>query len=207
MNLAGLLKATTELLQKEKMRFALAGGLVASLYRTQMRLTQDLDFLIFSRSDHEAEARRLLGLLGLNAVTLTKADLEGGPQHLIKSRRSPVWMVSGISPDKEAIRVDFLLPTFPWAERALERAEKNLIDFGFGPVSCLTREDLVLAKLFAVSMKSDRFKDLDDLQDIFQQSEKLDLNYLSDRIAELRLKKPLSLRDKIPRGLEKSFLK
>lgn len=79
----------------------------------------------------------------------------------------------------------------------------NTVDFGFDQIPCLTREDLILAKLFAFAQRSDRFKDLDDLQSIFLAEAELDLSYLSDRMAELNIKIPEPIRKQVPKVLLK----
>lgn len=78
-----------KILQREKVRYALAGGLVASLYRREERLTKDLDFLIFSESKSLEKATQIIRSLGLKSHVIRKADLEGGPLFAIKRKNRP----------------------------------------------------------------------------------------------------------------------
>ena len=59
MSLLLLLKNTIEKLKNENLTFALAGGVVTSLYRDQNRLTEDIDLLLFSDSPEQDAARIL----------------------------------------------------------------------------------------------------------------------------------------------------
>ena len=118
MTLTEQLKTVVEILKKEKVTYSLAGGLVASLYREEERLTKDLDFLILAENSSFALANKILAQLKLTPVRITRAELEGGPMHAIKSKNTPVWMVCGTSKDLQQIRVDFLLPEFPWFQKA-----------------------------------------------------------------------------------------
>jgi Nucleotidyl transferase AbiEii toxin, Type IV TA system len=205
MNLSEQLKAVVELLQASNVRYALAGGLVASLYRQTVRMTADVDFLIFSGAHSEAQAKKILKARGLEISEVRKAQLEGGPQHAIKSRSTPILLIAGRPIESgTSVGVDFLLPGFPWFQIALERAEENYVDFGFGKIPCLTAEDIVLSKLYSISNRSDRFQDFDDIQDIFLADRKLDLNYLSSKMRELRLKIPSQLKNCVPDILRKT---
>ncbi len=205
MNLSEQLKVVVGLLQSSKVRYALAGGLVASLYRQNARMTADLDFLILSGSSSETEAKKILNACGLEAFEVRKAQLEGGPKHAIKSRSSPVLLIAGRPAEPKAqVGVDFLLPGFPWFESALGRAEGNRIDFGFGPIPCLTAEDIVLSKIYASANRSDRFQDFDDIKEIFAAGRSLDLNYLSDQIRALDLRIAVQLKDSVPEVLWKT---
>lgn len=205
MNLSEQLRAVTELLRAGNARHALAGGLVASLYRQNPRMTADVDFLFFSGRQSEADAKKILHALGLEISEVRKAQLEGGPLHAIRNKSSPVLLIAGRPLEPAAkVGVDFLLSGFPWFEKALERAEKNLINFGFGKIPCLTVEDILLSKFYAVSNRADRFQDFDDIKDIFQANPKPDLNYLSSRMREMRIKLPSALKHRVPEILWKT---
>ena len=191
-------------LQKKHIRFALAGGLAASLYRKKERMTKDLDLLFVAQRETEIQAVKFLEKLGLKPLTIRMAELSGGPMHVIKNKSSAIAMVCGIpaegSPD---IQVDLLLPPIPWFESALSRAEKNLVDFGCGKIPCLTVEDVILSKLFAVENRSTRYTDLDDLQNIFNAGVQLNLTYLVKQMSALNLKIPSPLSKDAPPILRK----
>ncbi len=205
MNLSDQLKKVIALLADNKTQYALAGGVVASLFREDERLTADLDFLILANDDSEKTALGVLRSLDLDPMPLSQAELQGGPLHAIKNRTTPTWMICGMTKDKEQIKVDFLLPTIPWFQSALKRAQFHQIDFGFAIIPCLTLEDIIISKLYSFSNRSDRFKDLDDLQSIFRAIQKkkrtIDLSYLSDRMNDLESPIPETLRKVAPKEL------
>jgi hypothetical protein len=94
--------------------------------------------------------------------------------------------------------VDILLPEVPWVLEAVGRAQDNLIDLGFAKVPVITAEDLILAKCYAVRNSPDRFQDLDDLKQLFQDVRDLDTDYLRRRFVELKLKIPEQIRQFAP---------
>lgn len=202
MNLKTFLEKTVGILKKEKVRYALAGGLVASIYRLEERLTKDLDFLIFSQTHTQQKAMDILCFLNLEPHLLRKADLEGGPLFAVKSKRSEPWIVAGRGEKNSSkIGLDFILPALPWFQSALERAQQNQIDFGFAKIPSLTVEDLILSKLFSLKNDPRRFNDLDDLQSIFMANHPLDLGYLAGEMQKLSLCVPQPLQETAPKGL------
>lgn len=203
MDLKVFFKEIVGILTKEKIRYALAGGLVASVYRQEERLTRDLDFLIFSEPNSQHTATHIIRSLGLEPHLIRRADLEGGPLFLIKSKRSEPWIVAGRGDqDPSKIGLDFILPTIPWFQHALERSEHNMIDFGFGKIPCLTVEDVILSKFFSLKNDSSRFNDLDDLKSIFLAHHSLDLGYLAGEMQRLDLTVPPPIRDMAPKALD-----
>lgn len=190
-------------LKKENLRFAVAGGLIASMYRQSERLTKDLDFLLLATSDTQKKAEKIITDFGLQATVIRQADLEGGPMFVIKRKSSTPFMVCGrqdANPSK--IGLDFILPAMPWFAKALERAEKNQIDFGIGDsIPALTAEDVIIAKLYAVKNKPQRFMDLDDLQSIFAANADLDVGYLTNVMKECELVIPKELKASAPKDL------
>lgn len=177
------LKDVTLSLAQRKTPYALAGGLVASLYRSENRATQDIDLAVLVEDDRRAID--LLHSLGLKAVRLTRADLEGGPLHARRSRSGPTWMVSTPRATPGETSVDLLLSLIPWVPLAIERARSNTVDFGFEEIPCLTVEDVLLSKLFSLKNRSDRFQDLDDLKNIFETGRRLDMPYLAAQMRRL----------------------
>lgn len=202
MRLADFLKTVVAQLKKDKVRFALAGGFAASLYRHDERLTKDLDFLILSEGNNQEKASEIILSFGLEPHIIRKADLEGGPLFAIKSRRTPPYMVVGRKEgDSSVIGLDFILSNMPWFGSALTRAEHNHIHFGFGTIPCLTREDTIISKLFALKNDSSRFHDLDDLKSIFLTEHPLDLAYLSGQMQKLAIPMPKTLYKMAPKAL------
>ena len=140
--------------------------------------------------------------LGLEPTLIRKADLEGGPLFAAKRGRSKPYIVAGRGgKDSSTIGLDFILPAIPWFGPALMRAEQNLIDFGFAQVPCLTVEDLIVAKLFALKNDPSRFNDLDDLKSIFFAGHELDLPYLSGQMRRLEITVPKLLKGIAPAAL------
>lgn len=205
MNFADLFKQTTSLLREKQVVFALAGGMVASIYRKQPRTTNDLDFLFFVNKNAEATARSLLKSLGLEPQDITKADLEGGPLFSIKGRAGPVVIVAGRSvEDPRAPGVDLLLPILPWFSTALERAQTNLCDFGFGAIPCLTVEDILLSKFYSLENNASRIEDLSDIRSILETDASLDLVYLVDQMRRLNIVVPRAAKNDVPEILRKT---
>lgn len=204
MSYAELFKAAVNELRKRNIKFALAGGLVASLYRDQPRTTNDIDFLILADSNSQQAACDLIKAMGLVPHVATRAQLEGGPMFAIKSGRSPVLVVVGRrEKDRDAPGLDFILPTMPWFEAAFERAQHNTRNFGFGDLPCLCKEDLILAKMYSLANDNSRLHDLSDLRSIFKEQTNIDLNYLSDQMERLKLTLPASFANEAPALLKK----
>lgn len=190
-------------LEQKKIRYALAGGLIASVYRETERMTGDLDFLMFAKTGYQRQAETLIKSFGLHPTVIRKADLEGGPLFAIKSNRTEVMMVCGRDKSKKnPIGLDFILPSMPWFESALQRAELNRIDFGLSQkIPSLTVEDVIVSKLFALKNRPQRFSDLDDLQSIFAAKHDLDLPYILDVMMKLELMIPKELKGEAPKVL------
>ena len=194
MEVSELLKTVVLKLQQYKIRFGLAGGLVANLYRTEIRATADVDIVIATEKSEE-DARKILGALGYSPRITTQADLSGGPLWDRKKRIGPVCMISGGDPeDKLQVKLDLLLPEIPWVSTAVDRAQHQQIDFGFAKIPCITIEDFILSKLYALRLNHSRFKDLDDLSSIFLSNPELDLPYLIGRMQEFELPLPIELK-------------
>jgi hypothetical protein len=121
-----------------------------------------------------------------------------------KRGNTPAFLVIGRDPaDRFRMGVDFILPEMPWFLPALDRAQNNRIDFGFGPLPTLTVEDVIVSKLYALKNDARRFKDLDDLQSILRRGLNLDFQYLSDRMRVLSLPFPRELESELPGTLRK----
>lgn len=178
--------------------FAVAGGLAADLYRAEPRTTMDVDLAIVA-DESEQQARQLLERLGFGATVAWKADLAGGSLFAIKAKKTPACVVVGRIQGKAAEGgVDILLPALPWVSAAVERAQFNLIDFGFGPVPVLTLEDLILSKLYALTALPVRPKDMDDLQSIDDVGHRIDAAYVGGKAKEYGIKLPRTVKPFVP---------
>ena len=202
MDLSTFLKQVTRHLTANNFRYALAGGLVASIYRTEERLTKDLDFLILANTNTLTQAAQIIQKFGLEPNIIHKADLEGGPLFAIKRKNTTPYMIAGREHgNPQAIGLDFILPEMPWFDSALNRAEVNLIDYGFGALPCLTVEDIIIAKFFSFQNNPQRFNDLDDLQSIFNAKHALDLPYLCGQMQKLKIVVPDLIKNIAPHAL------
>lgn len=204
MNIADLFRKAVAALQEAGVPFAVAGGFAADVYRSEHRVTADVDVSIVVETDPVTVATGLIESLGLHAAVARKADLEGGPLFAIRRRTTAPYMVVGRQKgNPKGPGVDVLLPAMPWVSEAVRRAQFNCRDFGFGPVPVLTVEDVVLAKLSALKYSPQRFKDLDDLASIFAARPDLDMKYLAGQMKHLDLAIPRSLLSAVPAGIAK----
>ena len=198
MSLTELFKTSLKTLRDLDCTFAVAGGFAADLYRKQTRGTNDIDYLFLAEGSGIRLGKEMLTKLKLGTGEVRLHQLSRTPRMNKKSQE--VYILVGRSADQE-LGVDLLLPPFPWFEKALERAQANLVDFGFGAIPTITAEDVVLSKLFA-----GRPKDHDDIISIFESARVLDLVYLAGEMERLGFILPeatLSLAPKALRVLTK----
>lgn len=190
------LKKMVQALEESGCPYCLVGGHAASIYRTQERLTRDIDFAVASKTPQAAKlaAEKALSRAGFKPAA-GFIPLKDGEE----SRRE-VCLVTSIPKRNELHgEVDILLPELPWVRDAVERAQSNLIDLGFAKVPVITPEDLIVAKCYALRNNPDRFQDLDDIKGILLAEVKLDLNYLDAKLSEHTLSIPKQLRRYAPK--------
>lgn len=202
MNLIEFFKKVVEALQNNNVGYALAGGLVASIYRENERATNDLDFLIFSGAKTYEVASSIIKQFKLVPHIIRKADLEGGPMFAIKRKNTAPYIVAG-RPENggQKTGLDFILPDMPWFEEAIKRAAYNRIDFGFGPIPCITKEDVIISKFYSLKNDKKRFNDMDDLNSIFRAGHEIDMPYICGQMKKLKLMVPEGLKDIVPRPI------
>ncbi len=151
MSLKTLFKSAVEELNSNGISFAVAGGFAADLYRHEPRLTMDIDLAVQVTGQAAKTATGIVEAIGLQAGVIRSADLAGGPMFAIKNKSTRPCIIVGRNPDQSKLEgVDLLLPEMPWVEQAVDRAQDNLIDFGFGAVPTLTLEDVIISKLYAL---------------------------------------------------------
>jgi predicted nucleotidyltransferase len=187
-------------------RFAVAGGLAANFFRSEPRLTQDVDLLLLADSLEASQetAEKLLRNLGYRPGLARAADLKRAP--MMGKRTTPVLMVIGRKKGEEREGgVDVLLPRMAWVPTAVERAQHHLIDFGFAKLPTITIEDFILAKAFALRDNPTRYKDMDDLKAVFESGHPMDLVYLVKAIERYNLGLPGDLRRLAPQALRRAF--
>ena len=189
------MRRVVELLRSEKCTYALAGGILVSGYREDVRATNDIDLLLQSDQESTLKAKNIIISLGLIPRLVKLHNLKRSP--MMNKKSAPVLIVVGRGSELD-IGVDFILPDMPWFGSAITRAQSNLIDFGFGEIPCITIEDMIIAKIFA-----GRDKDLDDLKSIFRKGNQIDIEYLSGEIIELKLAVPRDVQKLMPKQLQK----
>ncbi len=190
MKLFSELKELARQLKPWKGRWALCGGVAASIYRDKARFTLDIDIAVVDDPRHSARAlaEEVLKRLGHKPSLGFVPDPKGsGTQKmaLILSREKSTSQFSGI---------DFLLPVFPWVPDAVERAQGNLIDYGFAKLATVTVEDLIIAKALAIRSNPTRFQDKDDILSILH-CQKVDRDYLLRQSKRLALPLPRWLKE------------
>lgn len=190
-----ILKKASEILEQMECNYCLIGGHASSLYRSQERLTRDVDFALVAKplSKSRLIAERVVSQLGLTPVI-------GFIPHTGKEkiRKAICLITSSPRPNEAKGIVDILLPVLPWVVEAVERAQHNRIDLGFAAIPVITPEDMIIAKCYALQNSPDRFQDLDDLKEIFQFVKELDLEYLRHKMSELELIVPQLVRQFCP---------
>lgn len=190
-----ILKQAVCVFEELECKYCLVGGHAASLYRTQERLTRDVDFALVADplSDSRKIAEKAIKSLGLKVML---GFIPTGPH---ESQRNAICMITSKPEANEAKGIiDILLPELPWVVQAVQRAEHNKINLGFANVPVITPEDLILAKCYALRNSPDRFQDLDDIKEIFQGVSDLDLDYLSENLTKLKLSIPKVLKKYSP---------
>lgn len=202
MTLKYFFKKVVDALDDHKVAYALAGGMVASIYRENERTTNDLDFLIVAETKTGEIASSIIKKFKLTPHLVRKAELEGGPMFAIKRKNTAPYIVAG-RPEKggQNIGLDFILPSMPWFAEAIKRAQFNKIDFGFKAIPCLTKEDLIISKLYSLKNDQKRFNDMDDLSSIFRASHEIDIPYICGQMQKLQLQVPESLKEIVPKPL------
>ena len=192
-----LLRVVCEHLDSADGNFAIAGGLAASYYRKQPRLTNDVDIALFVENQ-ERSKEVAVTILERLAYFPAMGCIEG----LEEISGTTLALVIGRS-EKEELEstIDFLLPSLPWVEKAVRRGQANRIDFGFATLPSMTPEDVIIAKTFALALEPTRFKDMDDIQSIFQADNQLDLVYLVNEFERLGIALPDPLLEFAPKAM------
>ncbi|MBN1669433.1 MAG: nucleotidyl transferase AbiEii/AbiGii toxin family protein [Kiritimatiellae bacterium] len=191
MSLRSLFRGAVAELRERKITFAVAGGFAAGLYRSEPRVTMDVDLVVLTGAGGHRAAVSVIEALGLHAGTARKADLAGGPLFAIRRRSTEPSIIVGRPAGRPSGEgVDILLPAIPWVPDAVERAQDNKVDFGFGRVPVLTLEDTIISKLYVLGSAHLRVKHLDDLQSIFEAGHEVDTAYLAGQMRRFDITVP-----------------
>jgi hypothetical protein len=154
--------------------WALCGGVLAAVYRETPRFTGDIDIAIIDSVGLTAEeaATEILREMGFSPVSGFVPNPAGG------SKQTKALICGRGTNSERFVGIDFLLPIFPWVQTAVERAQTNLIDYGFASIPALTAEDLILAKINALQLPEQRAIDIDDILSILQSKLPIDRTYI-----------------------------
>jgi hypothetical protein len=195
-----LFKQAVKRLRNEECEFAVCGGLAAIIYRPDVRFTGDIDILLSAPKNTVDLALAIIEDFGLIPTELTAAQLSMTPS--MHKRSSPAAVIIGRAAEgKKEPGLDFLMPVLPWAKNALARAKKNNITFAGYDAPFITAEDVVLAKIPALSKSERRGKDWDDIASILNSGRKLDYGYLTAEIERLGLIIPRHLEKELPKPI------
>lgn len=201
MNLADLFERAVKRLRREPQLFGVCGGIAASLYRRDQRFTRNIDIMLPRGTDSIALACSIIEDNGLTPHQLRVSDLYLAP--MMNKKRGPVALVVGRHATRPEIEpgLDFLTGSLEWVPNALTRAQDNQRDFGFGPVPCITIEDLILAKALVRGGADRGGRDIDDLTSIFSAQREIDLAYLAAQLDRFRIALPRELDPLLPKAL------
>lgn len=204
MRLDKLFEKAVDEVKRHNVSYAVAGGIVASIYREEYRNTNDIDIIINANHDCLDIAIKIIESLGLKSSIARMADLCGGPIFAIKKKNTePCIVVGRLEGKPKGLGVDIILPTLLWVPEAVRRAQHNVVDFGFGMVPTITVEDLLIAKFMSLNNSSDRVKDIDDLKSIMKAMKDIDLKYIAGQMLKLEVKIPFSIEKIAPEVLLK----
>ena len=159
MKLFSELKRVARQLSTCEGRWAVCGGVAASLYRESPRFTGDIDIAVIDAEGDSARtlAERVLRELGYRpALGFVPNPSGGGAQTM-------ALLIGRGDMQSTFIGINFLLPIFPWVPTAVARAQSNLVDYGFSRLPTLTVEDMIVAKLCALRSSPARIQDKDDI--------------------------------------------
>lgn len=206
-----ILAEAAHLLTKSSISYALAGGVVGNLYRSEARLTQDIDFAVAVGLDRIDTVTKILSTLGLKVGEVRAGDLEQLPFRRSRATTTVQILVGRNADNPAQIGIDLLLTTLPWVETAVIRAQANRVKVLNDSYPALTVEDFIISKLYALKNQT-RYKDLDDLEQVLDKNSALDISYLSGKMEALNLVIPKEIRQrvkidsqlgKVARGIER----
>lgn len=155
------LKRIVQFLNKQKIDYALAGGLAFSAL-VEPRATMDIDLIVMIKEKQLNDFKDLLKHEFESIIT----HKEPMQFNLVK-----IWRVINFIEDREMI-FDFILAESKFHKNAIERAFE--IEFFGSKLKVITLEDLILLKNCA-----NRTQDLADLDKIYETyDDKIDYGYL-----------------------------
>lgn len=139
------MKDLVDLFHQHELVYMLVGGYAVNYYG-YMRMTQDIDFVVYPSSENAAIMMRVLSDFGFAGAQIPKEkfEVEGTAIHL------------GVEPN----RIDILTNLFRMDNKAMfENTQQG--QFGDMTISIISRTDLIAAK-----QKSPRLKDQADAEEL-----------------------------------------
>ena len=184
------LKRVTHLLQQYPGQWAVCGGVAASIYRTAPRFTNDIDVALVDSQRISAFdlASQVMQALGYQPMRGFIPDIRDGERQIL-------GLIAGREGnDPRFVGIDLLLPVQFWIPKAVELAQRNVIDYGFASLPTITPESLLIAKITAVRSSPSRYQDLDDITDILG-SLQIDKGYVVHELCVNNVEIPEALRE------------
>jgi len=167
---------------EESFNYAVCGGIAASIYRLVPRFTNDLDLVISIPNSEDIQLEQMAAEKFLSRLGFT--TLLGWFPNSQSERK--VFAVIGQG-GGNLPAIDILLPALPWARIAVERAQVNLIEYGFASLPTITPEDLIISKAYALAVDPHRPNDRDDIASVMKSGFVDDLSYLEFQLNALGL--------------------
>lgn len=151
-------------LDKEKIRFSIAGAFAVSLYASP-RATSDIDLVTFL---DKGSREKVVSILD-KKFKLLQSNQQTMPMRFFELWRNIV-KIKNTSPI--IVPIDFIIIPNDYLPSVLDRSV--ILRIGNSDVRFLSKEDLVLMKL-----DSTRAKDIDDIERIIKGPEKIDYDYIN----------------------------
>lgn len=190
MKLFASLKLVVQILKDCPLDWAICGGIAACLYRETPRFTGDIDIALgpSEKSEPLDVAEKAIRGLGYEPIRGYVRDQNG------KLLEGPGLVVGRENKETGYLGVDFLLPRMPWVADAVLRAQDNTLDYGFAALPTLVPEDLIVAKLYALSGNPQRAQDLDDVLSIMKHLPEIDREFVGAQVERLGITLPTDVK-------------
>jgi hypothetical protein len=183
-------------------RYALAGGLAASLYRETIRTTDDIDFIISYGESDIKKLNILANKISRKVELVRKAELEGGPLFAIKRKSTEVVLIRLLDKDNpKLLPIDLLLVNNKWVPKALDRS--LMLSNSTLEIPVISPEDLILAKLISLQNRTDRLQDAQDIREILLAQQNIDWSYLKLELVRHAVTIPEQFKGYFPQKFEK----
>lgn len=194
-------KTATKELKDANLVFCVAGTVAAQLYRDTSQATANLTFLT-SSPEALPVSLKLFSEFDLEPFVSEVFENEFAPRFPLSKTPHPKIITGRAKKDFSTVNLGFIFNDFPWCASALARAQNNLVSYGEIFVPVLTVEDVILSKLFNLSISPSPL-DEDDLIHILKAEPQMDLIYLCGEMNRLNLPFPREFSPNLPEELRK----